>query len=299
MFELVENRLFASADDSPLLAVVRKATDRPAVADSLNRDLPGIQEWCNHWCVILNPNKTKALVVSISRTVSPPNGDLDFSVVSIWASPNLEILGAKFDSKLTIEDHVYGIFCFLCHSENWYFDFGEMYICVRLCYFIANLHSFSQSWSIVLQCEGQLLNVTFSFLSSRCIWRPGCVTIRVSCRCVIDFVWRGLLCCTILIRTLLNVCSASFHLLLLKFDILQLRPLHIHWSLKYQGVERPNLQGFPAGSGSIVEWPSLQCDWFRNAGWVLRYSQLLVSSLSCVFASFPWRRCLFGCESKL
>ena len=36
MFEQVENRQFAYADDSTLLAVVRKPADRPAVADSLN-----------------------------------------------------------------------------------------------------------------------------------------------------------------------------------------------------------------------------------------------------------------------
>ena len=35
MFELVENRLFACADDSTLLAVVRKTAGRPAVAASL------------------------------------------------------------------------------------------------------------------------------------------------------------------------------------------------------------------------------------------------------------------------
>ena len=48
MFELVESRLFAYADDSTLLAVVRKPADRPAVAASLNSDLARIQEWCNH-----------------------------------------------------------------------------------------------------------------------------------------------------------------------------------------------------------------------------------------------------------
>ena len=37
MFELVESRLYAYADDSTLLAVVRKPADRPAVAASLNR----------------------------------------------------------------------------------------------------------------------------------------------------------------------------------------------------------------------------------------------------------------------
>ena len=34
MFELAENRLFAYADDSPLLAVVRKPLDKPAVTAS-------------------------------------------------------------------------------------------------------------------------------------------------------------------------------------------------------------------------------------------------------------------------
>ena len=38
MFELVENRLYASADDSTLLIIVRKPADRPTVAASLNRD---------------------------------------------------------------------------------------------------------------------------------------------------------------------------------------------------------------------------------------------------------------------
>ena len=60
MFELVENRLFAYAVDSTLLAVVRKPADRPPVTASLNKDFARIQEWCNHWCMILNLNKTKA-----------------------------------------------------------------------------------------------------------------------------------------------------------------------------------------------------------------------------------------------
>ena len=71
IFELMENRLYAYADDVTLLAVVRKPADRPAVAASLNRDLARVQEWCNHWCMIPSANKTKALVVSRSRTVNP------------------------------------------------------------------------------------------------------------------------------------------------------------------------------------------------------------------------------------
>ena len=56
--------------------------------------------------MILNPNKNKALVVSRTRTVTPPHGDLILSMVSIRASPNLNIHGVKFDNRLTFEDHV-------------------------------------------------------------------------------------------------------------------------------------------------------------------------------------------------
>ena len=61
MFEQAENRLYAYADDSTLMAVVCKQADRPVAVASLNRDLARIQEWCSHWCMILNPNKTKAV----------------------------------------------------------------------------------------------------------------------------------------------------------------------------------------------------------------------------------------------
>ena len=59
--------------------------------------------------MILNPNKTKALVVSRSRTVNLLHGDLVLSGVPIRASPNLDILGVKFGSKVTSEGHMRGI----------------------------------------------------------------------------------------------------------------------------------------------------------------------------------------------
>ena len=198
MFELVENRLFAYADDSTLLVVVRKPTDRPAVAASLNRKLPSIQEWCNHWCMILNPNKTMALVVSRSRTVSPSHGDLVLSGVSIRASPSLDILGVKFDSRFTFDDHVRGI---------------VSRVSQRIVFFICS----PNPW--VLSCW-----MSPSAWAQMCIRWPGFVPIRVSCRCVIDVVWLGFLCCTRLIRTLISFCSVSFHLLLPELDKPLLRP---------------------------------------------------------------------------
>ena len=54
--------MHAYADDSTLLAVVRKPAYGPTVASSLNRDFPRIQEWCNHLCMIPNSDKTLSSV---------------------------------------------------------------------------------------------------------------------------------------------------------------------------------------------------------------------------------------------
>ena len=72
--------------------------------------LARIQDWCYQWCMILNPNKIKALVVSRSWTVSPSSGDLVLSGVSIRAGPKLDILGVQLDRNPTFEDHVGGLF---------------------------------------------------------------------------------------------------------------------------------------------------------------------------------------------
>ena len=96
MFDLVENRLFAYADDSTLLAVIRRPSDRPTVAASVNRGLARIHEWCGRWCMLLNPKESKALVVSRSRTAYPPHGDLGLAGVPILSNPSLDILGVRF-----------------------------------------------------------------------------------------------------------------------------------------------------------------------------------------------------------
>ena len=183
MFELVRNRLYAYADDSTLLAVVRKPADRPAVAASLTRDLAWIQEWCDHWCKMLNPTKTKALVVSRSMTVSPPHSDLVLSGVSIRSSPNLDILGVKFDSKINFEDHVRGIVFRVSQR------IGILRLMKRISVDTSVLlrRYFAFVLRILAYCSqlwGQLLNVTFSFLSARCIQWSGFVLMRASCHCI-------------------------------------------------------------------------------------------------------------------
>ena len=82
-----------------------------------NMDMARIQEWCNHRCMILNPNKTKNLVVSRYTNVNPLHGDFVLSGVSISSSPNHDILGVKFDRKHTFKDHVRGI-CRVSHRTG-------------------------------------------------------------------------------------------------------------------------------------------------------------------------------------
>ena len=169
--------------------------------------------------------KNKALVVSRSEIVNPPHGDLVLSRVSIRANPNLDILGMKFDSKPTFEDHVRGI-VFRVSQRIDILRFVNLYLWTILCYFVEILHLFSKSSSIVIRFGGQLLNITFSFLSARCIRWSGFVLISVA----------GM---SMLIRTPIAVCLESFHL-----QIPVLRPQLIHWSENYQCVERPNCRSW-------------------------------------------------------
>ena len=92
-------------------------------------------------------------------------------------------------------------------------------------------------------CGDLLPNFIFIFSCTRCIQWPDVVLIRVYCRCVIYVMLPHCVYCARLIRTRIIICSVSFHLLQSGFDILELRLQLMHYSLKYQGEERPNLQG--------------------------------------------------------
>ena len=48
-------------------------------------------------------------MISRSKTVNPPHCDLVLSGVSICTSPSHDILGVKFDSRITLDDHVRSI----------------------------------------------------------------------------------------------------------------------------------------------------------------------------------------------
>ena len=69
-------------------------------------------------------------VVSISTTANPSYGDLILSVVSICATPNLDILGVRLTanspSKTTCAVS-------LVSSKNWYYEVDEARLCGHLC----------------------------------------------------------------------------------------------------------------------------------------------------------------------
>ena len=104
---LFQNELVGYADDSTMLCRIPHPRDRSSVAASLNDDLAVISDWCSMWGMLVNPSKTRGML--ISRTVEPlfPDLVIDGSVVEMVSE--LKILGVILDSKLTFEKQVRAI----------------------------------------------------------------------------------------------------------------------------------------------------------------------------------------------
>ena len=95
-------------------------------------------------------------------TVNPPHGDLVLSVVSICASPNLDVLGGNFDSRLTFEPCPR--YCLPCLSKNLHFEVGEACLCgysvLFRCYYAFVLPIIvycSLMWGSAAECHLRLL----------------------------------------------------------------------------------------------------------------------------------------------
>ena len=80
---------------------------RVAVAESMRRDLVKVSEWCDIWGMKLNANKTKTMIVSMSRTMHPQSPALTIGGTLLKESDDLVILGKTFDSKMTFEKHLF------------------------------------------------------------------------------------------------------------------------------------------------------------------------------------------------
>ena len=102
----LENDLIGYADDHTLIAKIRSPQQRNLVAQSLNRDLERIREWCSRWGMKLNASKTKTLLVSRSRTEQPLHPPLSVGNTLLAESDFLTILGVTFDSHLTFQQHL-------------------------------------------------------------------------------------------------------------------------------------------------------------------------------------------------
>ena len=71
-FSILENKLIG-ADDSTLIAVVPSPGIRGTVAESQNRDLGMVSEWCDLRGIKLNASKTKTVYKSCTMHPEAPN----------------------------------------------------------------------------------------------------------------------------------------------------------------------------------------------------------------------------------
>ena len=103
------NILVGYADDSTLVAHVPHPSVRVAVVGTLNRDLESIADWCDRWGMEVNPSKTKALVISRSRTKYPEFPGLYLNGAPVEVVRELKLLGIILDRKLTFEAQIRSI----------------------------------------------------------------------------------------------------------------------------------------------------------------------------------------------
>ena len=101
--KLLRNELVGYADNATLLCRIPHPRDISSVTASLNNDLALISDWCSRWGMLVNPSKTRGMLIYRSSTVEPLFPDLliDGSVVEMVSE--LKILGVILDSKLTFE----------------------------------------------------------------------------------------------------------------------------------------------------------------------------------------------------
>ena len=101
-FFILENKLVGYADDSSLISVVPSPGVRVSVAETMNRDLIRVSEWCDLFGMILNASKTKTM----SCTAHPQSATLTIAGTAPKESDDHDIFGVTFDSKMTFEKHL-------------------------------------------------------------------------------------------------------------------------------------------------------------------------------------------------
>ena len=79
------------------------------MASSLNGDLAMVGDWCSTWGMLVNPSKTRGMLISHSRSAESLFPDLVIDVSVVEMVSELKILGAILDSKLAFERQVRAI----------------------------------------------------------------------------------------------------------------------------------------------------------------------------------------------
>ena len=95
---LLQNVLVCYTDDSTLLCRIPHPRDRTSVAASLNDDLAVISDWCSRWGMLVNPSKTRGMLISRYRTVEPLFPDLVVNGAVVEMVSKFQILGVTIDS---------------------------------------------------------------------------------------------------------------------------------------------------------------------------------------------------------
>ena len=65
---ILEKTLVVYANDSTLFVEIPNPSSRVSTVLSFDSDLVRIGHWCKHWGMLINPFKTKALVITRSKS---------------------------------------------------------------------------------------------------------------------------------------------------------------------------------------------------------------------------------------
>ena len=145
------------------MAVVPSPNVRAAVAESLNRDLSRVSEWCNLWGMKLNAGKTKTMIVSRSRTMHLQSPTITVGGTVLMESVELDILEVTFDSRLSFENHFRSISRSASQRLGILRKFWRVFFMIGCSSRDAFVVLFCLFWSTVLQCGALLLIHTLNY----------------------------------------------------------------------------------------------------------------------------------------
>ena len=80
-------------------------TNIDLAAEYLQRDLEKLAGWCAKWRIKLNPEKTKVIIYSTSRSAIRAEPALSWYGDLLSYYPHIKFLGITFDNRMTFTKH--------------------------------------------------------------------------------------------------------------------------------------------------------------------------------------------------